>query len=318
MVPSRRAPPKAAAVALEVDAGRSRQVLLTSATAVTIALALWASGAWAQDAQEQGTGQAQEAQTPGETGQAAGGEQASGDASDALVATLGGTEIRTSDLRRAIGTLPPPLSSQPPELVAAAALQQLLLREAILEQARSAGLAQDPEVQSLVTAATQGAEEDALVQVWLGRELAARVPAQSVDQAYAALGAITTGDLPPLEQVRPQIEENLRRQAIEELQATLLTGADITFYGPDGRPRAGGAVTQGEVGAQADDAAAGEAQDSGAASEEGTEGQPSQDQGTGTTGGDQSGGAAADPGQPQDGATVGQGTGGEQPTQGGN
>lgn len=307
MAPSRHAPPKAsaAAAALEVETRRSRQALLTATTAVAIALALWASGAWAQDAQEQGTEQAQEAQPSDETGQAAGGEQASGDAADALVATLGDAEIRTSDLRRAIGQLPQPLSAQPPELVASAALQQLLLREAILQQARSAGLAQDPEVQSLVTAAAQSAEEDALVQVWLERELEARVPAQSVDQAYAALGAITTGDLPPLEQVRPQIEENLRRQAIEELQATLLTGADLTFYGPDSQPRAAGAR-------------AGEAQDSGAGRQDGTGGQPPQDQPNRTTEGDQSGGAAVDPGQAQDGAAADQGTAGGQPTQEGN
>ena len=225
-----------------------RLALLNSAAAAVLAVPLWTGVALAQEAQEaegQGTDPAQQTQPSGEAEQGAGGQQGQGDPTDTLVARLGDAEIRSSDVMQAIGQLPPPLSRQPPEMLAATAIQQLILREAILQQAREAGLAQDPEVQSLVTAAAEAAEEDALLQVWLEREMQTRVPPQSVDQAYAALQAITTGELPPIEQLRGEIEQNLRRQAMEEVQNTLLTGADVTFFGPDGQPRAGTGQTGG-------------------------------------------------------------------------
>lgn len=219
----------------------TRLALLNSAAAAVLAFPLWTSIALAQTAQGtegQGTDQAQQAQPSGDVGQAAGGPQGQASGSDSLVARLGDTEIRSSDVLRAMGQLPPTLNAQPPEMLAATAIQQLVLREAILQQAREAGLAQDPEVQSRVTAAAQAAEEDALLSVWLERELQTRVPPEAVDQAYAGLQAITTGELPPLEQLRGEIEQNLRRQAMEEIQTSLLEGADVTFFGPDGQPRA--------------------------------------------------------------------------------
>ena len=67
-----------------------------------------------------------------------------------------------------------------------------------------------------------------------------------MEQAYAALQAVSTNEVPPLEQLRPQLEEGLRRQAVEEIETSLLTGADITFYGPDGKPRSGEKATGGD------------------------------------------------------------------------
>lgn len=315
-----------------MEMGISRSTLLSSATAAVLALPLWTSAALAQETQAtegEGTEQAQQTQQSGEAGQAAGGEQGQGDPSDALVARLGDAEIRSSDVMRAMGQLPSPLNRQPPEMLAATAIQQLVLREAILQQAREADLAQDPEVQSRVAAATQAAEEDALLQVWLERELQTRVPSQAVDQAYAALQAITTGELPPLEQLRGEIEQNLRRQAMEEIQTSLLTGADITFFGPDGQPRAGagqeGAVS-GNAGAGTD-VGTGAETDAGGVAGAGTEAETEAggdagggtdagvEAGTGTetetgagTGGDAETGTEGEAGAETDAGTTGAGT----------
>jgi len=293
----------------------TRSTLLNSAAAAVLALPLWAGGAKAQDTQAQGQGadQTQPAQQSGEAEQAGGGQQGQGDPSDTLVATIGDAEIRTSDVMRAIGELPQPLGSQPPEMLAAAAIQQLVVREAILQQARGAGLAQDPEVQALVAEAARAAEENALLQVWLERELQTRVPPRSVNQAYAALQAITTGQLPPLEQLRGRIEQNLRRQAMEEIQRSLLADADITLFGADGQPRAGGgqmggtgqgadASAQAGGAEQGGDAAAAQGQPQGGAADQGNAGgQQTQDQGTPATDSGRAGDAATSQDQSQGG-----------------
>lgn len=131
---------------MAISFNRTKNNLLNSAAAAVLALPLWAGASLAQEAQAQtqGTDQAQQSdqtQPSGDAGQTAdGGQQAQGqgqgqaNGSDALVATVGDAEIRNSDLMRAIGALPPQLSSQPPEMVMSMALQQLVLRVLISTQ----------------------------------------------------------------------------------------------------------------------------------------------------------------------------------------
>ena len=218
-----------------------------AAIAALLSLPLATGGASAQQSQDtnqnsanqntaeqsQDQGQQQSSQSATETGQAAGDQQAD---SDTVVATVGGAEIRGSDVMTAIGSLPPQLQSQPPQLLVPMALQQLILRELILEQARSQNLASDPEVVALVEASAQTAEEDAMVQVWLDRELANAVTDESVQQVYEAAQAQGQQELPPLEQLRPQIEQHLRQQAIQDVQTRLRQGADVVLYDPSGQP----------------------------------------------------------------------------------
>ena len=151
------------------------------------------------------------------------------------MATVGGAEIRGSDVLTVIGMLPPQLQSQSPDMLVPIALEQLIMRELSLEKARSQNLAEDPEVVSLVTGSTQAAEKDAMVQVWLDRELAKTVTDEAIQKSYdeAQQGQ---KDFPPLEAVRPQIEQHLRRQALEELRTQLREGADIVLYDPTGKP----------------------------------------------------------------------------------
>lgn len=215
-------------------------------TAIAALLSL-PGAAFAQQAQDTGEG-AQTAQTEGTgaasgegTGAASGdavsqGSASSNEQADALVATVGGAEIRGSDVMTVIGMLPPQLQSQPPQMLVPMALDQLILRELILEDARGRGLESDPEVQSLVEGAMQGAQDDAIVQVWLDRETAGAVTEEAIQESYAAAQAQGQQNLPPLEEVRPQIEQYLLQQALQDIQARLRQDAEIVFYDPTGRP----------------------------------------------------------------------------------
>ena len=135
-----------------------------------------------------------------------------------------------------IGMLPPQLQSQPPQMLVPMALEQLILRELILEEARGQNLAEDPEVQALVENSAQTAEEDAMVQIWLDREMAGVVTDEAVQQVYKGAQAQGAQNLPPVEDVRPQIEQHLRQQAMQDIQMRLREGADVVFYDPTGRP----------------------------------------------------------------------------------
>ena len=179
-----------------------------------------------QDAMQQ-----QPAQTANGTGQTGGGQQ-----SDATVATVGDAEIRGSDVMAVIGMLPPQLQQQPPQMLVPMALQQLILRELILQEARGQNLAEDPEVIALVESSSQAAQEDAMVQVWLNRQMANVVTDEAVQQTYEAAQAQGQQELPPIEEVRPQIEQQLRQQAMQDIQMRLREGADIVLYDPTGQP----------------------------------------------------------------------------------
>ena len=223
----------------------------STALAVAFALPLTLGTAWAQQSQgtdqssetanqsqdssqSQSSGQQQTQQQSSQSAGSSGGTSNDGQA-NALVATVGGAEIRGSDVLTVIGMLPPQLQSQSPDMLVPIALEQLIMRELILEKARSQNLAEDPEVVSLVTGSTQAAEKDAMVQVWLDRELAKTVTDEAIQKSYdeAQQGQ---KDFPPLEAVRPQIEQHLRRQALEELRTQLREGADIVLYDPTGKP----------------------------------------------------------------------------------
>ena len=224
-------------------------LMRSAAAAALLGLPLVASPAVAQETQGDQAAEQQQAQTGAETGMQTTGDQPEQGA-DTLIATVGETEIRGSDLMTVIGALPPQLRSQPPEMLVPMALDQLILRELILQEARAQNLGEDPEVQSLTEGATAAAEEDAMVQVWLERELGDRVTDEAVQQFYSDLQTGSEEEIGALDQVRPQIEQHLRRQALADIRTTLQEGADITLYGPGGEPvepqTAGGAQDTGD------------------------------------------------------------------------
>ena len=225
--------------------------LLTTTNAAAIAAVLALSSpavAQQQGSQQQQAGQqtqsgqqsqqqsGQQAQS-GAQGQGATQRAMSPEQEQALIATVGDAEIRGRDLMEAIGALPPQLQQQPLDLLVPLALDQLVVRELIIQEARSANLQDDPEVRALADPAATAAEEQAMVQVWLQRELQNRVTDEKVQQLYDGLKAAQPDQaIPPLEEIRPLIEQQVTQQAIAELRNDLRQNAKVTLYGPSGQP----------------------------------------------------------------------------------
>ncbi len=159
--------------------------------------------------------------------------------SDQPVASVGDTEITGADLVAFIDSLPPRMREQPPQMVVSMALQQVVLRELLLQEAEAQNLGEDTQVQTMVDEAANVAREDAMVQVYLQRELASRVTDEAVQQAYDQVAEQSEQELPPLEQVRPQIEQQLQQQAVQSLRQELAADVEVVIYGPDGEPMPG-------------------------------------------------------------------------------
>ncbi len=195
------------------------------------------SGQQSQAGQQSQSGQsAQGGQQGATSGHQAGAQGKAGAGQDVLVAKVGDREIRQSDVMTVIGMLPPQLQQQPPEMLVPIALDQLVMRELILQKAKDAGLENDPDVKSLADDASQRGKEDAMVQVWLDRELGNAVTDQKVKETYDTVKEQLGAQAPSMEQLRPQIEQELRQQAFLDLSRDLQEDAEITLYGPDGQP----------------------------------------------------------------------------------
>ena len=212
------------------------------------------SGQQSQSGQQTQSGQqgqsGQQTQS-GQQGQVAAQQAMTPQQEQALIAKVGDAEIRGRDVMEAIGALPPQLQRQPLELLVPLAFDQLVTREMILQQARSANLQEDPEVRSLSEPVAQAAREQAMVQVWLQRELQNRVTDEKVQQLYDGLKAAQPDQaIPPLEEIRPLIEQQVRQQAIAEMRNDLRQNTDVTLYGPSGQPLQGQQGQQSQSGSQ--------------------------------------------------------------------
>lgn len=213
-----------------------RALLLRSAAATLLAMPL--SVAHAQEDSGDDQAQMSPSAEDGETGGNgdALGSQRQGPAEDQLVATVGDAEIRGADVLTVIGMLPEPMRAQPQEVLVPMAVDQLVFRELVLQEARAQNLDEDEEVQSMVEESGAAAEEDAMVQVWMRRELEQAVGDEQVQQVYEQLKERAGGEAPPIEQVRPQIEQHLSQQAVLDLRQSLAEGVSIVLYDPSGNP----------------------------------------------------------------------------------
>lgn len=218
--------------------------LRSTAIAAILSIPLATGAAFAQSQDATGTGATETGSSDATSGQQSTPQQQTGSDTgaagqqqeDSVLATVGGTEIRGSEVAEFVGMLPPRLRTQPPQMLVPLALEQLILRELIIQEARNQNLQEDPEVVALVDGATEVAEEDALVQVWLQRETSDAVTDEAVQQAYDEASAQSQQALPPIEQVRPQIEQHLRQQAVQDIRTRLSEGADVVLYDATGRP----------------------------------------------------------------------------------
>lgn len=159
-----------------------------------------------------------------------------GEEQDMIVAKVGGREIRHSDVVSAISMLPPQLQQQPPEMLIPIALDQLVMRELILQRAEEAGVQKDPAATSLAEGASKRAVEDTMVRVWLEKKLGQAVTDEKVRQTYDAVREQLGDEAPSMQVLRPQIEQELRQQAFLDLSRDLQADAKVTLYGPDGQP----------------------------------------------------------------------------------
>ena len=156
-------------------------------------------------------------------------------AENRLVATVGDTEIRQSDVLTAIEGLPAGVQQTPPQMLLPAVVDQLIMRRLIVEEARAEGLESDSEVQELVETDSDSAMEQALVEVWLKRELGERVTDADVDKAVEEMQA-RNPDMGDTATIVPQVRQALQVQAMTDIGDELRQDAEITFYDPSGQP----------------------------------------------------------------------------------
>lgn len=154
-----------------------------------------------------------------------------------LVVRVGETDINRSDVSGAISALPPQLRQQPPELLVPMAVNQLIAKELIYKAALADKLNEDSEVVALVEEAHSENEKDAMVQVWIERELGDRVTDETVQAKYEEIKANSDQEIPPLEAVRAQIEQQLRQEAFSDVEEDLRKDVEIVYYGSDGKPQ---------------------------------------------------------------------------------
>jgi hypothetical protein len=266
-------------------------LMRSTAMAMLMGFPLSAGLALAQQSDATGQGQqpagqaAGEGQSGQETAQAGGASdpQAQGRQEDAVVATVGDAEIRGSDVMTVIGMLPPRVQAQPAQMLVPMALEHLILRELILEEARAQNLAEDPEVVALVEGAAQGAEEDAMVQVWIDRELAGATTDAEVERVYGTLRPQGQEAVPPMSELRPQIVQHLRQEAMQEIGDRLRRDAVVVFYDPSGQP-----IRQDQAGQESGDGQEMQTgQDTGPGAEiEGTQSTTGESEGAGDEGAD--------------------------------
>lgn len=216
---------------------------LTTTTALVVSLI--AAPLYAQDSNSDTSGtQTQTTQNEaGETSKTSG-ENAAADNSNSaeaegglLVVRVGDEDISGSDVSGAISALPPQLRQQPPELLVPMAVNQLIAKELIYKAALADKLNEDSEVVALVEEARSANEKDAMIQVWLQRELGNRVSDETIEAKYEEIKANSDQEIPPLEAVRAQIQQQLRQEAFSDVEEDLRKDVEIVYYGPDGKPQ---------------------------------------------------------------------------------
>ncbi|ETX31016.1 SurA N-terminal domain-containing protein [Roseivivax isoporae] len=211
--------------------------LTTSAAAAAIALT---SAAFAQS--QDGAAEAPDTrQNQDTTASSQGAPGAEGQIDpEARIASVDDADITQADVMAMIQAMPERMRQQPAETLIPMAVEQLIMHELVLAAAAEAGLSEDEEVQAAVEEDARMREEDAMVRVFLQRELDGAVTDEAVRSTYEEIKANADAEIPPLEDVRPQIENQLRQEAYGQLQSELQEGTRIVFYGPDGEPRAAG------------------------------------------------------------------------------
>ncbi|WP_145953423.1 hypothetical protein [Oceaniglobus indicus] len=228
--------------------------MTTTAVAAILALPLaTAPPALAQDTGTASPGNTMD-QSPPETASDAAGETRA----DPLIVTVGETEITASDVTGAIGSLPQNLQQRPAEQLIPFVVDQLVFRALVLESI-AADSDEANQTASEDMPSTEGSEpasdgagtggmsqtdkaqrmqaDNAAVKSFMDERMEGVVTDEKVQAAYDAAAEKSEAELPPLKDVRLQIEQQLRQQELAALRRELEQTVDIVFYGPDGKPR---------------------------------------------------------------------------------
>ena len=144
--------------------------------------------------------------------------QESGDKEDRVVARVNGEEIRDSDVMAMARTLPPQYQAQVMQIYPML-VQRLIDLTLAGKAGRAAGLADDERVKAFVARA----EEQAIREAYLDREIEARITDAAVQDAYQA----HLEDNPPVEELSARHILVETEEAAREVIALLDGGADF-------------------------------------------------------------------------------------------
>jgi peptidyl-prolyl cis-trans isomerase C len=111
---------------------------------------------------------------------ATGATTAAAPAGDPVVAKVNGQDIHLSDLSDAVKSLPPQMQAMPPTVLYPMLVDQLVDRQALLDEAKKVGLDKDPAVQKQMTAASDRALQTALI----SKEVGPKVTDEAVRARY--------------------------------------------------------------------------------------------------------------------------------------
>jgi peptidyl-prolyl cis-trans isomerase C len=101
-------------------------------------------------------------------------------AGNPVVARVEGVEIRLNEVQDEVRRLPDELRGMPPGMLLPLLLDQMITQKAIIAAARTAGLDREPEVQARI----RRAEEEALQQALLTREIAPQLTEEALRARY--------------------------------------------------------------------------------------------------------------------------------------
>lgn len=180
-----------------------------------------------------------------------------------VVVSVGDTDITAGQVRDMLASMPPQMQTQPMELLVPLAVEELVMRELVLQKARSEGLGNSTEVQNMADGGdSENALEDAMIRTYIGERMEGAVTDEAVQSAYGEAAASTEQEIPPLEEVRPQIEQQLQQRRLIEIRDELKSEIEVVYYGPDGEPRDHGASGMTTDGASAGEGSSTENSDS--------------------------------------------------------
>jgi peptidyl-prolyl cis-trans isomerase C len=162
------------------------------------------------------------------------------EAADPVVARVNGQEIRKSDVLHSIAGLPAQIRQMPVETLFPPILDQLINSRLVIAAGYQGKLAEDPEVKEKL----KRAEERAVQEVYIGRQIKARLSEEAIKSHYQHY----LGENPPEDEVRARhilvATEGEAKTILDQLKA----GADFAKLAQDKSSDSAAAAQGGDLG----------------------------------------------------------------------